>query len=418
VVTQATVVGPDRDRRNLAVHVELALVDHTVADATGATGAREPAQPVSIAPAAPPTLGRVTASAPLGSPLDAEDLRVRVHKALEEFLSAQALVLDAVSHDLAPLMEALTDLLAGGKRLRPAFCYWGWRAAGGPDTTGIVGVAASLELFQAAALIHDDVMDGSDTRRGMPAAHRRFAALHRGNGWLGSPEAFGQAGAILGGDLCLSWCDEMYAGADLATEQLARGRSVFDRMRTELMSGQYLDMLEQVMASTSVERARHVNLHKSAKYTVEQPLLLGATMAGAEPELLRTLSAYGVALGEAFQLRDDVLGTFGDPGETGKPAGDDLREGKRTVLMALTAERASPADAALVRRGLGDRHLDEQGVGRLREVIVSTGALDEVERLIATLCTDARTALAAADLGPPAREVLDRLVAAATVRTD
>ncbi|MDQ1663549.1 MAG: geranylgeranyl diphosphate synthase, type, partial [Blastococcus sp.] len=304
----------------------------------------------------------MTASAPLGSPLDAEDLRVRVHKALEEFLSAQALVLDAVSHDLAPLMEALTDLLAGGKRLRPAFCYWGWRAAGGPDTTGIVGVAASLELFQAAALIHDDVMDGSDTRRGMPAAHRRFAALHRGNGWLGSPEAFGQAGAILGGDLCLSWCDEMYAGSGLPAEALLRGRTIYDRMRTELMCGQFLDMLESAQESTTVDRARHVILYKSAKYSVAQPLLLGGTLAGAPAELLSTYDEYGRTLGEAFQLRDDVLGVFGDPATTGKPAGDDLREGKRTVLVALTLDRCSPAQALQVRAGLGDPRLAAEGV--------------------------------------------------------
>ncbi|MGH8969854.1 MAG: polyprenyl synthetase family protein, partial [Actinomycetes bacterium] len=265
-------------------------------------------------------------------PLDAEDLRVRVHKTLGDFLSRQAGVLEAVSEDVAPLAEAIADLLSGGKRLRPAFCYWGWRGAGGRDGPGIVAVAAALELFQAAALLHDDVMDGSDTRRGRPAAHRRLGALHRGSGWLGSSADFGVAGAILAGDLCLSWCDELYMSSGLSSTQLAAGRPVFDRMRTELMAGQYLDMLEQVQAATTVERARHVIRYKSANYTVAQPLLLGGSLAGASPSLLATYSAYGLPLGEAFQLRDDVLGVFGDPDETGKPAGDDLREGKRTVL--------------------------------------------------------------------------------------
>ena len=225
-------------------------------------------------------------------------------------------------------------------------------------------MASALELFQAAALIHDDVMDGSDTRRGQPAVHRRFAALHRGNHWLGSSEDFGVAGAILAGDLCLSWCDEMYAGSGLSPESLAAGRAVFDLMRTELMCGQYLDMLEQVQATTTVDRARHVILYKSAKYSVQQPLLLGGTLAGASRELLATYDVYGRALGEAFQLRDDVLGVFGDPATTGKPAGDDLREGKRTVLVAVTLERCSPAEAAVVRRSLGDPHLDAAGVDR------------------------------------------------------
>jgi geranylgeranyl diphosphate synthase type I len=360
------------------------------------------------------TLGCVT-SAPLQHPLDAEGLRSRVDKAVDDMLARQAAVLDDVSDDLAPLMEALADLLRGGKRLRPAFCYWGWRGAGGTDSPEIVTVATSLELFQAAALIHDDVMDGSDTRRGQASVHRRVAALHRGNRWLGSPEAFGVAGAILAGDLCLSWCDEMYAGSGLAADALLRGRAVFDRMRTELMCGQYLDMLESSQSSTTVERARHVILYKSAKYSVAQPLLLGGTLAGAGPELLSTYDAYGLALGEAFQLRDDVLGVFGDPGTTGKPAGDDLREGKRTVLVALTLERCSPAQAAQLRAGLGDPGLGAEGVDALREVMVECGALAAVEEMIAAQSARAHAALAGVD--EPARAVLDRLVLAATTRS-
>ena len=356
----------------------------------------------------------------LGSPgvghtVDVEDLRNRVHKTLEDVLAHQADVLDDVSDDLSPLMEAIGDLLREGKRLRPAFCYWGWRGAGGDDSPGIVAVAAALELFQAAALIHDDVMDGSDTRRGQPAAHRRLAALHRGNRWLGSPENFGVAGAILAGDLCLAWCDELYAGSGLPAERLAAGRSVFDRMRTELMCGQYLDMLEQSQTTHSLERARHVILYKSAKYSVQHPLLLGGTLAGAPAELLATYETYGRALGEAFQLRDDVLGVFGDPATTGKPAGDDLREGKRTVLVAVTLDRCSPAEAALVRRGLGDPRLDAAGVDELRAVISCCGALDEVEAMIAAQSERALSVVERVE--PPARDVLAQLVAAATARS-
>lgn len=359
----------------------------------------------------------VSAGVTPGSPLDAEDLRTRVQKALDDVLARQAEVLDRVSPDLAPLMDAISELMRGGKRLRAAFCYWGWRGAGGPDSAGALIVAASLELFQAAALIHDDVMDSSDTRRGQPAVHRRFAALHRGNGWLGSSEAFGVAGAVLGGDLCLSWCDEMYAGSGLSTSQLTRGRAVFDRMRTELMCGQYLDMLEQVRAQTSVARARHVIRYKSANYTVAQPLLLGGVLAEAPPPLLAAYDDFGLALGEAFQLRDDVLGVFGDPASTGKPAGDDLREGKRTVLVAATMEAVSPAQAAEMRRSLGDPHLDVDGVERLRTMIVETGALDTVEGLITSLCESALATLSAADVTSEARGVLERLVVAATART-
>ena len=356
-----------------------------------------------------------------GSPLDVEDLRVRVQKVLDDVLARQVPVLDAVSEELAPLTDALAALLHGGKRLRPAFCYWGWRGAGGEDRHEIVAAAAALELLQACALVHDDVMDGSDTRRGLPAAHRRFAALHRANGWLGSPESFGVGGAIPLGDLCLSWSDEALFGSGLPAEALLRAKPVFDLMRTELMAGQYLDLVEQVQrdrqSDGSMERVLRVLRYKAAKYTIERPLHLGATLAGAGPELLAAYSDYGLPLGEAFQLRDDVLGVFGDPTETGKPAGDDLREGKRTVLVTVALEQASPAQAALVRSLLGDPGLDAHGVEALREVLTDTGALARVEDMIAERTDRARAALERAPLAPPARDVLDRLAVAATSRS-
>jgi geranylgeranyl diphosphate synthase type I len=313
-------------------------------------------------------------------------------------------------------MEALLALLAGGKRLRPAFCWWGWRGAGGNDLEEAVIAATSLELLQACALIHDDVMDASDTRRGQPAAHRRFAALHRGSSWLGSPETFGVGGAILLGDLCLSWADELFMRSGLPPESLMRAKPVYDVMRTELMAGQYLDLLEQARGGGSVERALRVVRYKSAKYTVERPLHLGVTLAGGGPQLVEASSAYGLPLGEAFQLRDDVLGVFGDPDETGKPAGDDLREGKRTVLVALALEASSPAQTALMRRHLGDPGLTIAGVDELRDVITETGALARVETLIAELTAQALAALGSSGLAESARSVLADLAVAATTR--
>ena len=351
------------------------------------------------------------------SPLDAEGVRDRVQKTLDDFVARQAAVLEDVSVELVPLTDALTDLLRGGKRLRPAFCSWGWRGAGGPDLPAIIDAAAALELFQAAALIHDDVMDDSDTRRGLPAAHLRFAELHRGNAWLGDPEDYGVAAAILLGDLCLSWSDELLMASGLPLDQLSCGRAVFDVMRTQLMGGQYLDMLEQARGGGSVERARTVIRYKSAKYTIEHPLLLGGTLAGAPPEVLAAYSAFGLPLGEAFQLRDDVLGVFGDPAETGKPAGDDLREGKRTVLIAEAQREATPAQAAALRRPLGDPHLGVAGIQTLREVITDTGALDRVEALIDELTVQAVGACDGAPVDEPARATFRRLAVAATTRT-
>jgi geranylgeranyl diphosphate synthase type I len=350
------------------------------------------------------------------APLDREDLRQRVQKCLNAFVAGQQHVLDAVSEELGPLTDALGELLHGGKRLRPAFCYWGFRGAGGADGDEVVVAASALELFQACAIVHDDVMDGSDTRRGRPAVHRRFAALHRTEGWAGDPEGFGTGAAILLGDLCLAWSDQMLTTCRLPTDVLSAGQAVYAEMRAELMGGQYLDLLEQARGGGSVERALRVARYKSAKYTIEKPLHLGAVLAGAQQAVLDGYSGYGLPLGEAFQLRDDVLGVFGDPAETGKPAGDDLREGKRTALVAMALEQASSAQAAAVRRHLGDPHLTDEGVAVLRAVICETGALRRVESLVEELLDDALTALEAAPVQDEARQVLHELALAATTR--
>jgi geranylgeranyl diphosphate synthase, type I len=385
---------------------------------TGTTIATAAVPVLEVVPRPADTLGVVP---PAAAPLDVEDLRTRIHKGVAEFLADQAGVLHGVSAECAPLLDYVADLMRGGKRLRPAFCYWGWRGAGAGDGEEIVRAAASLEFLQAAALIHDDVMDDSDTRRGAPSVHRRFEALHKISGWAGQPNRFGLAGAVLAGDLCLVWSDQLFADSGLDPSALWRGRGVFDRMRTELMGGQYLDMLEQALAARrpegALERARRVIRYKSAKYTIEQPLLLGGRLAGADDELLAGYCAVGLPLGEAFQLRDDVLGVFGDPAETGKPAGDDLREGKRTVLVAKALEVASPAQAGLVRRLLGDSRLDTSGLEALREVLVETGALAAVERLVAELVDQAQAALAVTGVHESARPVLEGLAAAAAART-
>ncbi|KUL26346.1 polyprenyl synthetase family protein [Actinoplanes awajinensis] len=355
------------------------------------------------------------------SPLAVDDLQDRVHKAIEHFLSARAATLAAVSDDCAPLVGYAADLLSGGKRLRAALCYWAWRAAGAPDEPAIVAAAAALEFFQAAALIHDDVMDASDMRRGAPAVHRRFTALHRANRWAGDADHFGLSAAVLVGDLCLAWSDELYTSSGLPADALARGRTTFNLMRTQLMGGQYLDLIEQAAdgrdPAGALHRARQVIRFKSAKYSVEQPLLLGAELAGAGPDLLAGLSAFGLPLGEAFQLRDDILGVFGDTALTGKPAGDDLREGKRTVLVALTLRDADPVQKKVFAAHFGDPGLDAAGVARLREIIVATGALAATEEMITSGLRESLTALHTIDIDPRSRSVLATLARNATDRT-
>jgi len=349
------------------------------------------------------------------APLDRADLRTRVEKALAEFLARQRSRLAAIQPALGPIAEAIEDfVLHRGKRLRPAFAYWGYRGAGGADSPELVGTVAALEFMHASALIHDDVMDDSDTRRGQPSVHRRFAGLHRRHGWTGGAEEFGRAVAILLGDLTLVWSDELLHGGGLDPATVARARPVFDEMRTEVTAGQYLDVLGQAAGEDSVGWAATVARYKSAKYTVERPLLLGAALAGAPEGTARAYSGYGLPLGEAFQLRDDLLGVYGDPTRTGKPAGDDLREGKRTYLIATALAAADAQQRKLIESGLGSPDVDAEA---LRKIIVDTGARQRTEERIAALTAEALAALDAAPLVEEAKLVLTELAEAATQRT-
>jgi geranylgeranyl diphosphate synthase type I len=338
------------------------------------------------------------------------DLGARVQTALTAFLDQQRAALGEVAEDLGPMLDELAALVSGGKRLRPAFCYWGWRGLGGDDSDAIVAAAASLELLQACALVHDDVMDRSDIRRGRPSAHRAFEKLHATQGWAGDPAVFGTGVAVLLGDLALSWCDELLTGCGLPDAIVDRGRPAFDRMRSEVIAGQYLDLVGQARGAGSLQAALRVITYKTVRYTVEGPLQFGAAMAGADHAVAQALSGYGVPIGEAFQLRDDLLGVYGDPSVTGKPAGDDLREGKRSVLLAIAAARG--ADLA----GVGDSSLSAANVDRLRSALLSCGAVAEVESMITSRTETALATLDALALTPPATAALHELAVASTTR--
>lgn len=349
-------------------------------------------------------------------PLNSEDLRERVERELDRFLTDKSAALTAMSEDLEPLVTSARALLTGGKRLRPAFCYWGWRATGAPDSDAIVQAAASLELLQASALIHDDVMDGSDTRRGLPSVHRQFEAAHSDNDWAGDAAGFGSSAAILVGDLCLSWADYLLLTAKLPADRIRAAMDVYDVMRTELMGGQYLDVLAGAAGGLDVEQAREVIRYKSAKYTIERPLHLGVTLAGGSEHLHAVFTAYGLPLGEAFQLRDDLLGVFGDPRATGKPAGDDLREGKQTVLVLLARDRMSPAELSRFDHLFGRADLTGEQVEELREMITACGAAHEVEQRITELTEAALSALDDPQVDAEAADALRSLAIVATAR--
>jgi geranylgeranyl diphosphate synthase type I len=343
-------------------------------------------------------------------------LRAEVGRALTGFLGRQRALTSEIAEEMLPAIDAVTDVLAGGKRLRPAFCYWGWRGAGGTGQD-IFTAAAALELLHAGALVHDDVLDDSDTRRGRPTVHRVFAARHEASRWLGPSEPFGKKIAILLGDLLLTWADDLFNSSKLPAAAMSRGRLILGVMRTEVMAGQYLDLLEQAGAGGGVAGALRVMRYKTAKYTIERPLHLGAALAGPDnAALARGYSGYGLPLGVAFQLRDDVLGVFGDPAETGKPAGDDIREGKQTVLVAVAREKATAAQVRMLDRLLGDPSIDAAGVAEFRGLLAETGALAECEMMIDRYVTEALAALETLPATAEAKAALAELAITATAR--
>ncbi|MDO5711769.1 MAG: polyprenyl synthetase family protein [Micrococcales bacterium] len=360
----------------------------------------------------------------MSAPRDLQQLRRRVQSEIETELAHQRGVLAELGEEGVALLDVITTLLSGGKRLRAAFCYWGYRGLGGTHDDAAARAATAMEFFQAAALLHDDVMDDSAVRRGAPTALVHFSYRHEALGWLGRPSRFGQAAAILAGDLCLVWTDEVMATCGLPVGELARARRCFDDMRTQLMAGQFLDILHSARGwdefdhAARVETARRIVRYKSAKYSVEQPLLIGADAAGVDAADRVRLSAYGLELGEAFQLRDDVLGVYGDPDQTGKPAGDDLREGKYTVLIALTLARCSPADAQRLTQRLGRADLCPADIDAMRTIITDSGALDALEEMITAGTRAAQAELAkVAGLSQEGHEALGELTLLTTSRT-
>ncbi|MCT1601778.1 polyprenyl synthetase family protein [Kocuria sp. p3-SID1433] len=331
---------------------------------------------------------------------ESEAFRRDVDAVLQGWFHDQRTVAEGISEAAGPVVEAIAGLSTGGKRTRAQLLYWSWRAAGGAADSRIPRLAgAGIELFQTAALIHDDIIDRSATRRGMASIHVQFADRHRDAGWSQDSAHFGTSAAVLAGDLALTWSEQLFGEAVELAGHPEGAAADFTRMRTEVMLGQYLDIHAEVAAGTlpphkAIERAFEVLRYKSAKYSAEHPAALGALLAGAPSSFVEACREFALPLGEAFQIRDDVLGVFGDPRTTGKPAGDDLREGKRTVLIGQHLRDAQPQDARLVAEALGDQSLDDARIEQLRGALRRSGALQRTEEMVDELSQRTDQALA------------------------
>ena len=345
-------------------------------------------------------VSRPVASLPAGL----AEIGGRVEQRIDDLLDDEIGRWRGLAPDLEAPLTALLELVrAGGKRLRPAFCFWAFVGAGGdPDDPVVTDVAAAVEMLHAFALVHDDVMDGSAVRRGRPTVHEGFASEHRRRRGRGEARRFGEGAAILVGDFAFVYADQLFAVAPLHV------RPLYDELRIELCVGQFLDLAGTASGRRDREHAELIERYKSGKYTVERPLHIGAGLAGRLGDLAVPLSGFGIPLGEAFQMRDDLLGVFGDPAVTGKPVGDDLREGKLTPLLAAASAVATGAQREVLAT-VGDPQLDADGIAAVQETLVATGAVADVERAIDARVGQALGELADLDIPEPARGALGEL---------
>ena len=311
--------------------------------------------------------------------------------------------------------EVLRDSVDGGKCVRSMFMYLGW-LCGADDDRAALRAAASLELLHAFALLQDDVMDASPLRRGRPSGHVAFARWHGDRGLSGPPERFGESAAVLLGDLCLVWAAQMMRESGMPAAALDRVWPRYDAMRAELAVGQFADLINDARGFPSLDKVLDVSRRKSGNYTVRRPLEMGAAMAGCGEQVLTMLGRYGDAIGEAFQMRDDLLGIFGAPAVTGKPIGSDLRERKATSVVAAAYHLAD----STLRRQLGEfmsaDKLDDDDVLRWRELIAATGAVEWIERLIDSRLRRALSQVDHGDIGPAVRAALAEMAVACTAR--
>lgn len=319
---------------------------------------------------------------------------------------------------LPGFVDMLSDLVQGGKKMRPTLCIAGWYAGGGvgPVPQSVRVVAASLEMFHACALIHDDVMDRSTTRRGRPTIHTQFADSDRF--WLEPEENIwlSNCAAILVGDLALSWTFELLHSAELTPRQRSHLFPVLDTMRTEAIYGQYLDLAGAGNLNLGVEDLLVAVRYKTAKYTLERPLHAGAALAGADAAKFEALSDFALPLGEAFQLRDDLLDVFGDPAVTGKRALDDIRECRNTVLVKVATTHGSSAHVRELMAVFGKKDLGDGDLDSVRALLSDTGAPEVVEKMILERYNTAMEVLESAKFPPGAAIILEDLARAALWR--
>ncbi len=339
------------------------------------------------------------------APASLAHIAARVDTRLRAIIDIEDARWSALDPTLADPFIAIRGLvLGGGKRLRPAFCHWGFVGVGGdPEDQQIIDAGAALELLHAFALFHDDVMDGSATRRGEPTVHTVHEERHAGE-WAGESRRYGEGVAILVGDLTFVYADQLMRGAS------GPAWDIWNELRIELNIGQYLDIVGSAHRERRWEKAAQICRYKSGKYTIERPLHLGALLAAPEraDELLAPLSAFGLPLGDAFQMRDDVLGVYGDTLVTGKPVADDIREGKPTPLMALACAAATPAQNAVLEL-VGEPGLTNEEIASVQQVIIDTGALAQLEAHISHLTDIALASLDTIPLNAQARDELAQL---------
>ncbi len=337
--------------------------------------------------------------------------RDRLEADLMAWVEAKRQAMRAELAEADELTGVLSEfLLRDGKRLRPALVYYSYRACGGDSEPVVMPVAMAVELLHTYLLVHDDIMDHAETRRGEPAVHVLFSDLHRDRGWQGDSTHFGTSVGILLGDLAESYAVELYSSSEMSEAVRPDVRKCFSTMCQEVIVGQYLEMTAGYRGNLTEEELLRILQMKSGRYSVERPVQLGALLAGASGDTLDALTRYGARLGEAFQLQDDLLGMFGDVDTVGKPVGEDLAEGKYTILIHSALEKLAPADRTTVESALGNAEVREDEVREVQKLIESVGARQRVVEMIETRMKAADEALSEAEVEGPGADFLQGLM--------
>jgi len=329
-----------------------------------------------------------------------------VEKELDLFFKDKLEKADKIDPSSKQMIELLKEFtLRGGKRLRAALVYYGYRCFSNKNLKEIIKASVTMELIQSYLLIHDDIIDNDDLRRNGPTLHISYKNIAKRKYKKIDSNHFGLSMAILAGDICAAFANEIMAKLKIKEKNKIQALNVLNHSLHHVIYGQVLDVLSELRIITNKDIEK-IHRLKTATYTIESPLHIGALLAGAKQKHLKTLSNYAIPLGKAFQIKDDILGMFGEKEKVGKPVGSDIKEGKKNLLILKALESATPAQRQAIEEALGNQDLTKNQLNQVRAIVIKTGSLSYSQNLAKNLVKKAKSAIKSAKFRPVGKNFL------------